>query len=132
MKYLIDASSLYRIVEAKRFDALAGMATLDLARYELGNAVLKDFKFLKKMDATEAGRMIGLLYGVLNAITRITVADGKPVIEVADRFGLSFYDAAYVYQARELDLQLITDDEKLRKKVRGYVTTMDMKGLLGT
>jgi predicted nucleic acid-binding protein len=129
MNYLMDASTLYRIVDTKRFDAIAGVSTLDLARYEIGNAVLKDLKYLKRITALEADNMIDLFSEVLQVVVLVAISDSKSIIKVADRFGLSFYDASYVFEARSLGLVLVTEDEKLRRKVGDYIKTLGLEDL---
>ena len=42
MKYLLDASAIYKMAEMNKLDLITDSITIDLARYELGNAVLKD------------------------------------------------------------------------------------------
>lgn len=41
--------------------------------------------------------------------------------KTAKSFEITFYDATYVYLARELDCKLITADERLQKKVKDQV-----------
>jgi hypothetical protein len=43
MKYLFDSSAIFRAIKENKIDLLTGNYTLELARYELGNIVWKDY-----------------------------------------------------------------------------------------
>ena len=82
-----------------------------LLRYEVGNvclkkiarypkkkgALLKAFAFMEQMDIREVGVPIG------------------EIVLLARSERLSVYDAAYLWLSRELESELVTLDEKLRK-----------------
>ncbi len=129
MKYLLDASSLYRLAEANKLHIIEDSATLDLARYELGNAVLKDLTMLKRIGETDAYKLITFLYQILDSVKQLKVSEGHGVLKMASALKLSFYDAAYVYCAKSSNLTFITEDEKLRKKIKEYIKTSNVKEL---
>lgn len=131
MKYLLDASSIYRMVEANRLEFIESSATISLARYELGNAVLKDCAIHKRIDAQKAQQLVGFLYELLDALSTVAVQDGEEVMKTAVSLKLSFYDAAYVQYSKAASLTLVTEDEKLRRKVDGYIEATDLDGILG-
>ncbi len=130
MRYLLDASSIYRIAEANALDILADSMTLDLARYELGNTVLKEHAIHKRMDLPKAQQLIGFLYGILGAMDEAEVIDGEGIMKVAAELRLSFYDAAYVQYSKSEDLVLVTEDEKLERKAGNYVKIINASGLI--
>lgn len=130
MKYLLDASAIYKIAYVNRMDVIADSITLDLARYELGNAVLKDCVIHKKIDITKAEELIGFLYKVLDNLDKVIVTDSKETMKIAHELNLSFYDAAYVQYSKTSNLTLITEDGKLTKKAKGYVRITDVDELL--
>ncbi len=101
---------------------LDGRYTLDLARYELGNALWKQRIIFKKLDDSELGRTIKLVSKVL-AMMRTLTLEGREgaVMKVATELGISFYDAAFVYQAKAMGASLVTEDEKLAGKSKHYV-----------
>jgi predicted nucleic acid-binding protein len=49
----------------------------------------------------------------------------QEVVDLALKYNLSFYDAAYVYLAKKDDAVFVTEDGKLAKKIKTYteVTT---------
>ena len=85
------------------------LMTLDLARYETTNVVVR------------AWRSPGLVGSLLTVLERIE-GDGGVVIstgafmsraaEIAERYSISVYDAAYVAAADDGDRQLVSCDER--------------------
>ena len=126
MKYILDASSLYKMADVNKLDIIEYSTTLDLARYELGNAVLNDLVHLKRIEEVKACKLIVFLYQVLDTIEQVKVTEGEEVLRLAAHFKLSFYDAAYVYYAKTLDTILVTEDEKLRRKMKDYLKIMNV------
>ena len=58
-------------------------------------------------------------------ITLSVSGSEQEVVDLAIKYNLSFYDAAYVSLAKKKDAILITEDAKLEKKISSYteVTT---------
>ncbi|RLI96776.1 MAG: toxin VapC, partial [Candidatus Aenigmatarchaeota archaeon] len=44
MSYLFDTSAIFRAIKEGKIEILAGNYTIELARYELGNAIWKEQK----------------------------------------------------------------------------------------
>ncbi len=86
-----------------------------LLTYELASVLLKAVKksVLKAVDGIEALKAIGSLGINLAPVLWKEVAE---VFEVASLSSLTIYDAAYLWLSKKLDADLITADEKLRKK----------------
>ncbi len=47
--------------------------------------------------------------------------EGREILRLAEREGLTYYDASYLYMAIKCKLALVTDDEKLLEKAKKYV-----------
>lgn len=90
-------------------DSSITLMTLDLARYEAANVIVR---------AWRSPELIGSLLTVLERIE----GDGGVVIstgafmsraaEIAERYSISVYDAAYVAAADDGDRQLVSCDER--------------------
>ena len=117
MKYLFDSSSIFRAIKENRIDLLVGNYTLELARYELGNIVWKDY-FLQAKISKDEPKMI--LKAIKHTLTLMEVipTDGneEEILELAIQLKTTFYDASYVCIARIKELKLITEDLQLIKK----------------
>jgi predicted nucleic acid-binding protein len=49
-------------------------------------------------------------------------------LDTAEKMNSTFYDASYIFYAKERNLQLITEDESLLNKARTYVKTSKLRG----
>ena len=127
MKYFLDASAIYKLAEVNKLDLMENSITLDLARYELGNAVLKDCIIHKHLDVTKAQQLIGFLYELLDTIDKVSAADSDGIMKAAVDFRLSFYDSAYVQSSEMANLTLVTEDEKLLKKVKSHIKVISVE-----
>jgi len=54
MKYLFDSSSIFRVIKEGKIEFLNGNYTLELAIYELGNILWKDYSLLAKVSGQES------------------------------------------------------------------------------
>lgn len=105
---------------------IAGAHTLELARYEVGNAITKEnriFKTLTQSEAEELTREAGRL--LANMEVHSVEGGEDAVTRTAIEFGLSYYDSAYIYTAAVLGLTLATEDKRLTRtaKEKGIPTT---------
>ncbi|MDV3243555.1 MAG: type II toxin-antitoxin system VapC family toxin [Nitrososphaerales archaeon] len=122
MDYVFDTSAIFWAMEENLIERLDGNYTLDLARYELGNALWKQRILLKKLGDGELERMVRLMSDVLTLMRVLTVEGSEgAVMKVATELGVSFYDAAFVYQAKAVGASLVTEDERLAGKSRHFV-----------
>ena len=129
--YIFDASAIYALIGSKRFALFAEGFTLHLARYELGNILWKEVHIHKRMKLEEERMLSEIAEGVFENIEIHDIA-GKidAIFHLADKYSISFYDAAYVYLAKEKNAILVTDDEKLIKKIKDVINTAQPSGLL--
>lgn len=70
---------------------------------------------LKKLDA------LGITHYVIDW------AESSAVLDIAHRFDVAVYDAAYVYLSDKLKAPLITSDYKLIQKVKPNFEVIDLK-----
>jgi predicted nucleic acid-binding protein len=128
MKFLFDASAIFRAIKENKIEVLAGNYTLELARYELGNIVWKDYALQEKISEQELKMMAKTIKRTLT-IMDILDATGseEEILETAVKLSITFYDASYAFFARAKNLQLITEDKHLIKKIteRIDVSTLD-------
>jgi predicted nucleic acid-binding protein len=118
MKYLFDSSAIFRAIKENKIDLLTGNYTIELARYELGNIVWKDY-FLKAGISKEEIKI--LFKTIKRALSIMEVAQiaghEEEVLETAVERKITFYDASYAYFAKAKQLTLITEDSRLIKKI---------------
>ncbi|MGB9854317.1 MAG: type II toxin-antitoxin system VapC family toxin [Candidatus Bathyarchaeales archaeon] len=138
MKYLLDASALLPlitrrgkqlIIEASRQDLL----TTDLAIYEACNSLWKLSTLLKTIsieDAMDTANTIKdlTIRGVIKTI-KYTKLDFSNTLAIANKEGLTFYDASYITTAGKAEATLVTEDEKLKKAASKFINTITYSDL---
>ncbi len=119
-RLLFDANVIYRVIREcpeKAVDILIEGATISLAYYELGNALWREAHLLKRISIEEAKKSLSLMYAMLVRM-QIEEVDGEQGIEIlqtAHKCNLTFYDSAYLVEAKKTSKILVTDDNKLAK-----------------
>ncbi|MEM4752797.1 MAG: type II toxin-antitoxin system VapC family toxin [Sulfolobales archaeon] len=122
MQYLYDASAILNVVKRGKLRVFLGGCTLDLAIYEVANAVWKEYYLLKKIKIETAYKLIELLSKIFNILDLHTIKGfEKEVMDIAVKEGVTVYDASYIYIATKNKLTLVTDDRKLMDVARKYV-----------
>ncbi|MEJ2775380.1 type II toxin-antitoxin system VapC family toxin [Sulfolobaceae archaeon RB850M] len=116
MSYVFDSSSIYALLTKGKIELLGGNYTVFLAKLELGNIVWKEVFLHKRLSREEGLRLLSFISKVLNSMNLEDV-NCKETEEIALDYGITFYDASYVWLARKLDLPLVTEDNKLREAV---------------
>lgn len=117
MKYLFDSSAIFRAIKENTVEVLNGNFTLELARYELGNIVWKNYALQAKVSEQESKRMMAAIKHTLTIMDVLGVAGSEEeILETAIKHRITFYDASYAYLAQTKELQLITEDSRLIKK----------------
>lgn len=110
---------------------LAEGVTLDLAVYEVLNAVWKEHYILRHLNEETVGELLGILGRVFEVITLASIrGEEVRVFELAVKEGLTIYDAAYLYYAFKNKLVLVTDDKKLGEKAEQYLETVSTRELM--
>lgn len=119
-RLLFDANAIYRFIREcpeKALDTLMEGATTSLAYYELGNALWRESHLLKRISIEEAEKSLNLIFAML-ARMKVAEVDGEQgteVLQIAHRCNLTFYDSAYLVEAKKNSRILVTDDGKLAK-----------------
>ena len=118
MAVVVDASAIGAIAfgEPEGLTLAAHLADETLIApalidYELANLALKK---VRRRSAPAAKVLIGLRAALTLPISRVPV----PMLEafaLAERTGLSSYDASYLWLARSRDVELVTLDTRLAK-----------------
>jgi predicted nucleic acid-binding protein len=118
---LFDASSIHQLIRELQEDApneLLKGSTIPLSYYELGNAVWRECTLLKRITHEEAKKLMISFYLILQAM-KITPqnekSEGINVLQTACQFNLTFYDSAYLNEAKKAKKTLVTEDKKLAK-----------------
>jgi predicted nucleic acid-binding protein len=122
---LFDANIIYRLIREHpevAVEKLVEGATIYLAYYELGNALWRECLLLKKISLDEAVKSLDLMYLILG---RMQVASldqemGSEILQTAHKLNLTFYDAAYLVEAKKSGKTLVTDDHKLAKAAETF------------
>jgi len=112
---IYDASSIYRAVEIGALDKLLEGKTLDLAAYELGNAVWKEVT-RNKISSNEGTKLVGFISKVISLMELLKIGIKNEVLKIAVDSNLSYYDASYLYASISVKDILVTEDEKLLDK----------------
>jgi predicted nucleic acid-binding protein len=117
MKYLFDSSAIFRAIQENKIDLLTGNFTLELARYELGNIVWKNYFLQAKISKDEAKMILKATKRTLTLMEVLQIEiNEEEILESAIELKTTFYDASYIHIARLKELQLITEDQRLIKK----------------
>jgi|SRR5208283_3092048 len=124
-KLLFDANAIYNLFRENPDDALDILSegsTIHLAYYELGNALWRECFLLKRISIDEAEKSICFMYEILERmqIASIDIDTGRLVLDAACKFNLTFYDSAYLTEAKKSNKPLVTDDKKLAKAAENF------------
>ena len=123
MKHLFDASAIINLCSDQKIERLLEGGTLNLAFYEIGNAVWKQTHQKKTLTLEEGKEALAALTEVYNQMREITVEDISSILTIAVEEGLTYYDASYIHAAIQNNAALVTDDRKLNTAASKYVET---------
>ncbi len=112
---IYDASSIYRAIEIGAFNKLLEGKTLDLAQYELGNAVWKEVT-RDKISESEGAKLIKFISKVVYLMEILKIGIKSEVLKIAVDSSLSYYDSSYLYASISTKDTLVTEDKKLFDK----------------
>ncbi|MBS7636269.1 type II toxin-antitoxin system VapC family toxin [Candidatus Bathyarchaeota archaeon] len=122
MKYLFDSSAVFKAIKENKIEILVGNYTLELARYELGNILWKNFAFQAKATDEEIKILAKIVKQILNTMEIIQIScNEEEILQVAAKLKITFYDASYAYYANTKGLTLITEDSQLLRKILPHV-----------
>ncbi|MGB9756597.1 MAG: PIN domain-containing protein [Candidatus Bathyarchaeales archaeon] len=130
MKYLFDSSAIFKAIKENKIEALVGNYTLELARYELGNVLWKNFAFQAKATEQEIKILAKIVKQTLNTMEIIQInCNEQEILQAAAKLKITFYDAAYAYYANIKNSTLITEDSQLLRKIAPYVKTSKLSDI---
>ncbi len=115
-----DSNVIFDAIKIGRADRLSGQCTSALAVYELGNVVWKYASLAKSYDQKEANDLLSFYETVLEEM-RVVHSDLNDIYRMAEKYRTSFYDAAYVCLAADMNIPLVTLDAKLAQKASASV-----------
>lgn len=123
---VVDSSAICAVLfdEAERAEAMAQMAGKTLyAPYLLDHEVIS--VTLKKRRLQWPADSLALALGEYDAYQiELRETDLETQYELAARYNLSAYDAAYLWLAAELKAPLATFDDKLAKAARAHLASL--------
>ena len=115
---VIDASALAAVAFIEpRASAMAArlrghqLIAPALLRFEMAHVCIKKMR----ERPAESALILGQFESSLQMPIQIMPIDYRKTISLAEQFGLSAYDASYLWLARELGLELVTGDAALEK-----------------
>ena len=121
MMKLYDASAIMNLLtDPKRVSVLAGNSVLDLTLYEIGNAIWKKMRADQK-PLTDCIIIMQHVLIILKSMKSLNVLNvEQDVLTVADKYNMTYYDTAYMVVAMKNNLELVTDDKKMKKSAIEY------------
>ena len=122
---LFDANAIYRLIRESPDDAtdrLIEGSTIQLAYYELGNALWRECLLLNRITNEEAEKSLTFMYTILERMQVVSLNNysGSAVLDAAFKFKLTFYDSAYLTEAKKSNKILVTDDKKLARIAENF------------
>jgi len=123
MKLLFDPSSIINLCTERKIERLLDGCTLNLAPYELGNAIWKQAHLHKALTPEEGSEALAALTEVYDQMRELPVEDASSILTIAIEEGLTYYDASYIHATKKNEAVLVTDDRKLHTAARKYVET---------
>ena len=130
MNDLFDSSAIFRAIKENKIELLNGNFTLELARYELGNIIWKEYALQAKISEQEAKMMVKTVKRVLSIMDVLEIAGNEEqILETSTKHKITFYDASYTYFAKAKELKLITEDSRLFKKVSQTVKVSSLDSI---
>ena len=120
---LYDTSAIINLCANKKLDPLLEGYTLNIAIYELGNAVWKQVHIHKTITIEEAYIILDSLTGIFRKMKKLKVEDPLETLKIAVEEKITYYDASYIHAAVKNSLTLVTDDKKLYTIGKKYIRT---------
>lgn len=120
MKLVFDASALLNLVRSagsSAFNYLKGNYILSLTLYEIGNALWRETTLLKRIPVSEALSLLESISNIRKIMDTINPRNNLLILKLAHELRITYYDSSYIIASYELNAGLVTDDEKLRKKI---------------
>ncbi len=123
MKLLFDASAflnLIKILGKDSFTYLKGNYILSLTPYEICNAIWKEAVLLRRISIDEALALIDYINKTYELLNIINPTEHSLILKVAYTIKITYYDSSYIVSATRKNLILVTDDNRLKRKINTY------------
>jgi len=128
---LFDSSAIYTLIWLRRLRPLKNGYTIELARFELGNAIWKEASLRKTITIDQAISLINMVVEVLDKLRIVDIRGlESEILKLSYEENLTFYDTAYLYASLKTNMPLVTEDRKLYEKAKKYVTVRKVKEIL--
>ncbi|MCE4599624.1 MAG: type II toxin-antitoxin system VapC family toxin [Desulfurococcales archaeon] len=127
MKRVFDASALLNIIRVLGSEAhpyLKDNYILTLTLYEVGNALWKEAALLNRLSISEALSLLEAIKQACSLLNMVSPINTSLALELAHKLKITYYDASYITASHELNAELITDDEKLKRRVEKEKNTL--------
>jgi len=121
---LYDPSAIINLCGQKKIDKLLEGWTLNLAFYELGNAIWKQVHIHKTITTDEANTVLSLLTEIFKKLKKPETKEALETLKIAIKESLTYYDASYIQAATENGLTLVTDDKQLHTTSSKHIKTV--------
>ena len=124
---LVDASAFLTLIKKAPVqtaaECLKQSKILDLTFYEVGNGIWKESELTKFLTPDQAKTLEKVAETILARMVWITTAPQafNEILNIAKSEKLTFYDASYIFFAKQEGVKLITEDKKLRVKAQRHV-----------
>jgi predicted nucleic acid-binding protein len=104
------------MIKGRDLHGLADSSTLDLAFYEIGNAILQETKMgiLDQQASIALLEVLESLPDIMNVVSFNGLSPGE-VLQTAKQLARTFYDASYATLSKNKGEVLVTDDGALAK-----------------
>jgi len=130
MSYIFDSSSIFRAIMDDRVESLPGSYTLELARFELGNILWKEHSIHAALTQEELRKIAKVVKDVLDLMEPVSIkCREEQILETAKDLKMTFYDASYVYYAKEKQVPLVTEDSSIIDKAKQHIETLKLDQL---
>jgi len=122
MKYLLDTSTIAVLLaryKEKALDILKKCATLDLAFYELGNIIWKEYALFKRITLEEALSRASEAYTIIQTMKVYSITkpeEYREIMSTAVTLKITFYDSAFLTISKINNFKLVTQDRELLEK----------------
>jgi len=126
---LFDVSAIISMCMKRKFNELLDGWTIELAMYEVGNAIWKQIFLRRELDLDEGLRALKGILDLINEMRIWKIEDKISILKIAVTEGITYYDASYLVAAIEGDFTLVTDDKKLFQVAKNYIQTISVDEL---
>lgn len=130
MSYLFDASAIFKSIRVGKIEVLPGNYTIELAKYELGNVLWKEYVLKRRVEVEALLELLAVVKKALLTMKVLSIDCSEvDVAKVAGTLGVTFYDASYIFASKRQGVPLVTEDEKLIERAKEYMKVVKLDGI---